>query len=145
MIGSLNSLGQNGGLAHPSNDSHRSNPNESKIEPKALPIAVRVYPVGGKEKSEKPWQCPDGMLVFDTETRIDQTQRLTFGSYRFLVARHCLEEGIFHADDLPEPDYRILERYVATHSADTVDEGRKLELLTRREFLRKIYRDAYKV
>ena len=40
------------------------------------------------------------MLVFDCETRTDETQALTFGSYRFLVAGRCLEEGLFYADDL---------------------------------------------
>jgi hypothetical protein len=147
MIGSLNSLGQNGGLAHPSNNSFPSDHNESGIEPEALPIAVRVYPVGGKERSEgSPWQCPEGMLVFDTETRIDQTQRLTFGSYRFLVAGRCLEEGLFYDhDDLPAKDRRVLERYVETHSADTVEGGvKKLSLLKRWEFIDKIYRDAFK-
>jgi hypothetical protein len=85
------------------------------------------------------------MLVFDTETRVDQTQRLTFGSYRFLVAGRCLEEGLFYGDDLPATDHRILERYVADYKADTVDEGvQKLALLTRREFIRQIYRDTYK-
>src|SRR5690242_745163 len=100
MICSWRSLGQNGGLAHPSNNSYQSDKNEHHMEPAALPIAVRVYPVGGREKSEKDWECPDGMLVFDTETRIDQTQRLTFGSYRFIVGGRCLEEGLFYGDDL---------------------------------------------
>ena len=33
------------------------------------------------------------MFVFDTETRTDATQRLTFGSYRFIVAGQCLKES----------------------------------------------------
>ena len=56
------------------------------------------------------------MLVFDTETRTDATQRLTFGSYQFIVAGRCLEEGLFYANDLPEKDRKVLERYVATHA-----------------------------
>ena len=72
-------------------------------------------------------------------------QRLTFGSYRFLVAGRCLEEGLFYGDDLPNEDYRTLERYVGNHPADTVASGvRKLALLSRREFIDKIYRDSYK-
>jgi hypothetical protein len=76
------------------------------------------------------------MLVFDTETRTDATQRLTFGSYRFFVGGQCLKESLFYGDDLPEKDRRVLERYVATH--------RGLDLLTRRQFLEKLYRAAYK-
>lgn len=34
----------------------------------------------------------DGMLVFDCDTRIDKTQALTFGSYRFLVASTGIEK-----------------------------------------------------
>src|SRR5260370_25130645 len=85
------------------------------------------------------------MLVFETETRNENTQRLTIGSYRFHVDGRCLEEGIFYGDDLPSTDYRILQRYATERSADTVEEGvQKLALLTRREFIRKIYLDAYK-
>ena len=109
-------------------------------DPNALTIAVRVYPEPPKSKkdtrSRKSWQLPDAMLVFDTETRTDATQRLTFGSYRFFVGGQCLKESLFYGDDLPEKDRRVLERYVATH--------RGLDLLTRRQFLEKLYRAAYK-
>ena len=85
------------------------------------------------------------MLVFDTETRIDATQRLTFGSYRFVVAGRCLEEGLFYADDLPEKDRRILEQYAATHRAETASDGvRDLKLLTRSQFVDKFYKAVYK-
>ncbi|MGC2634912.1 MAG: hypothetical protein WA215_11940 [Candidatus Cybelea sp.] len=49
------------------------------------------------------------MLVFDCETRTDKTQALTFGSYRFLVAGRCLEEGRFYADDLTAAERIVLE------------------------------------
>ena len=65
-------------------------------EIRLLPIAVRVFPdrsdVERDIRSEKSWRLPEGMLVFDTETRVDATQKLTFGSYRFIVAGQCLEE-----------------------------------------------------
>jgi len=114
-----------------------------------LPIAVRVYPepsdTDGNNRSQKSWKLPNAMLVFDTETRIDATQRLTFGSYRFFVDGRCLEEGLFYGDDLPRRDRTILERYVATHGPETVDEGtRQLQLLTRRKFLDEVYHGAYK-
>ncbi len=117
--------------------------------PHPLPIAVRVYPstknAEQSARSSKPWRCPDKMFVFDTETRIDATQGLTFGSYRFIRTGRCLEEGLFHADDLPAKDRRVLQEYVATHKADTVREGvRRLQLLTLREFVDKLFRATYK-
>ena len=81
------------------------------------------------------------MFIFDTETRTDQTQRLTFGCYRFVVGGQCREEGLFYANDLPESDVSILRRYVANHSSD---KGNRLLLLTMREFLDKLYRASYK-
>jgi hypothetical protein len=75
------------------------------------------------------------MLVFDTETRTDATQSLTFGSYRFIVAGRCLEEGLLYGDDLPQSDLQILQAYVAT---------RRLRLLTRPQFLAKFYQAVYK-
>jgi hypothetical protein len=118
-------------------------------EPKSLPIAVRVYPQSkdaqAKTRSRKAWECPEAMLVLDTETRTDATQSMTFGSYRFIVAGRCLEEGLFYGDDLPQFDLEILQAYAAKHEADTGD-GRvqQLNLLTRRQFLAKFYRAVYK-
>jgi hypothetical protein len=114
-----------------------------------LTLAVRVYPELKDKKrklyAQKLWRVPTAMLVFDTETRTDATQRLTFGSYRFYKDGHCLEEGLFFGDDLPKNDRRILERYVAKHQADVQGESRRrLLLLTRSQFLKKLYQAAYK-
>ncbi len=118
-------------------------------QPTPLTLAVRVYPepqnIKQANRSQQFWRTPGAMLVFDTETRTDATQRLTFGSYRFIVAGRCLEEGLFFGDDLPVKDRRILERYVRTHNADVQADGhRHLLLLTRHEFLAKLYKAAYK-
>lgn len=67
----------------------------------------------------------DEIIIFDTETTTDETQRLTFGSFRYGV-RHrgkisVLAEGLVYADDLPEsnPDgFAELEAYVKKHSAN---------------------------
>lgn len=117
----------------------------------SLPISVRVYPElgipgvaharsGGQHR--KKWRRPDAMLVLDTETRVDATQRLMFGSYRFFAGGSCQEEGLFFGTDLPEQDRKVLERYAAEHSADAVN--RKLKLLTLQQFLKKFYQAVYK-
>src|SRR5271170_6821745 len=116
----------------------------------SLPIAVRVYPEtksgGEKPRSsashQKTWRRPEAMLVFDTETRVDATQRLTFGSYRFIVGGECREEGLFFPKDLPEPDRQVLERYAAEHSAEATNST--LKLLTLQQFLSEFYRAVYK-
>jgi hypothetical protein len=117
----------------------------------SLPISVRVYPelqiprVANAQPSgqrRKRWRRPDAMLVFDTETRVDATQRLTFGSYRFITRGECQEEGLFFASDLPGQDRNILERYAAKHSADAAN--RKLKLLTLQQFLKQFYQAVYK-
>jgi hypothetical protein len=82
------------------------------------------------------------MFVFDTETRVDATQRLTFGSYRFIADGTCHEEGLFHGPDLPGQDRAVLARYAAQHSA--LAANKELKLLTLQQFLSKFYLAAYK-
>ncbi len=109
-----------------------------------LPIAIRVFPAlkptAGRISKNKVWRQPRAMLVFDTETRTDASQRLTFGSYRFLVNDQVREEGLFYADDLPSKDRKVLEQYAAAHNRH----GSRLLLLSRREFLKKFYKAVYK-
>jgi hypothetical protein len=124
----------------------------SHREPTSLVLAVRVYPDTkeadpdlDKPRREKKWKLPNAMFVFDTETRTDQTQRLTFGSYRFIVAGELLKENLFYGPTLPAKDRRILERYVAVPRSVVPNEGaHKLSLLTRHEFVNKLFGTAYK-
>lgn len=120
----------------------------SRTKPDPIAIAVRVYAEPPREKpprSRRIWKLPEAMLVFDTETRTDAAQRLTFGSYRFLEDGRCLEEGLFYAPDLPQQDRKTLENYVTHHSAQTVKGGvPQLGLLTLAEFLDKLFLAAYK-
>jgi len=114
-----------------------------------LTLAVRAYPATpGKGQKKKPARhpaCPDAMLVFDTETRTDATQRLMFGSYQFIVKSKCLEEGLFCADDLAPAERKELERYAATHAAEAArGHSRQLKVLSLKEFAEKLYRAAYK-
>src|SRR5712692_2130075 len=117
--------------------------------PTPLPIAVRVYPKPENLKQDKRgrrlWQLPAAMLVFDTESRTDATQRLTFGSYRFIKNGECTEEGLFCADDLPVEEWKALDRYAATHRPDTVGARlARIPLQTLRQFLDQLYWAAYK-
>jgi hypothetical protein len=85
------------------------------------------------------------MIVFDTETRTDAMQCLTFGSYRCIINGRCLEEGLFHGDDLTAKELRTLRRYVRKHEPDVVKDGvRELRLLTLRELLKELYLNIYK-
>jgi hypothetical protein len=86
------------------------------------------------------------MFVFDCETRTDEAQALTFGSYRYIVNHQCLEEGLFHGSGLSQDEKNVLRHYAQKHSADTADSRRvqrKLLLLTREQFVDKLYWAAY--
>ena len=118
-----------------------------------LPIAVRVYPDLKPTQPQRKAPQIDGMLVFDCETRTDKTQALTFGSYRFLVAGRCLEEGLFFADDLTTGECTVLERFAREHSAETDPRGipergipsnPELRLLPIAEFRSLLHRVAHK-
>ncbi len=118
-------------------------------EPRPIDLAVRVYPeIAGTErkpKFKKHRPRPHAMLVLDTETRTDATQRLTFGCFRFIVDGRCLREALFHAPDLTNTELTVLKKYSASHSAATQEGGRKvLDLLTLDEFLNELYRAGYK-
>ncbi len=124
---------------------------KTMMEIESLPISVRVYPEPSKSGSDntrssanrhKAWRQPDAMLVFDTETRVDETQRLTFGSYRFFTGGECQEEGLFFGTDLPNQDRQVLERYAAEHSAEAAN--MELKLLTLPQFLSNVYLVGYK-
>jgi len=122
----------------------------SHREPTPLVIAVRVYPdLKDEERNfDKPKRTlnrPDAMLVFDAETRTDRTQRLTFGSYRFLIGGQLSIENLFCGDDLPATDRRILERHVAQPSAVIpAEQNHDVSLITRDQFANKLFKNAYK-
>src|SRR5262245_17272618 len=119
------------------------------IDVPAIPVAVRVYPVLSERRKRRRSRTflprPDAMLVWDTETRTDVTQRLTFGSYRFIEGGECLREALFCADDLTELERAVLVQYIARHVADVSLSGvERLDLLSRWDFLKRFYRLAYK-
>src|SRR2546428_7256321 len=122
---------------------------DPESSPAVLPVAYRAYlqrvpPRPPGRKAPPALGCPEDILVFDTETTTDPTQRLMFGSWRYGHREAngtftCLEEGLVYADDLPARDpagFACLQEYVATHAAETRNSRRmQLLLLSRREFV----------
>lgn len=126
-----------------------------------LPIALRAFTTRRESSRRRPKHArrketrwPEAVLVFDTETTTDPSQRLLFGSWRNCrwtpsATLGCVGEGLFYADELPTHDpaahARLLE-YIETHGAD-VTPGRdpKLLLSSRTEFVNRVfYPLAYK-
>ena len=103
--------------------------------------------------SKKPWRgfhCtkwPSSALIFDTETKIDPTQKLTFGCFRrYELKRNnyfCIEEGLFFADGLRRADRTLLERYVANPlnvpKTEIFPPQLKLKLMSRNVFVRNFF------
>ena len=114
--------------------------------PAPVPLAIRVYPESLVEQRQRPRKRPvrpETMLVFDTETTTDATQRLLFGSYRFIDRGRCAEEGLFYPEDLNPQEFGTLQEYVQSHKADTTKRT-ALKILTLREFRKLFYSVAYK-
>ncbi len=118
----------------------------SRPEPTPLVIAVRAYPDLKEERDHrKPPHRPAAMMVFDTESRVDATQRLTFGSYRFVNADFGPVEKLFVGDDLPASDRRIIEQYVAGFKRSVFESGSpKLEVIGRADFVERLFQNAYR-
>src|SRR5215207_10640002 len=92
-------------------------------------VAVRAWTETSKPRSPRPSagkpKSLRHVLVFDTETAIDETQALLYGCFRYCRIDGgtitTVAEGLIHADDLPETDpvgYATLQQYAASHKAD---------------------------
>lgn len=112
------------------------------------PVFVRAYTERVKEdskRSESPGRkssaWPREVLVFDCETTIDPSQRLLFGAYRYNRMRtdgrlRCVEEGIFHADDLDREQLATIRSYVKANRAAAP--SRRLRCYSLDGFLRRV-------
>lgn len=109
-------------------------------------IFVRAHTTGPRNENwwnKAPTKWPNYALVFDTETTIDTVQRLTIGCFRRckLGARgyQCIEEGLFHRDDLDAKQLAMLRNYVKnpvnTPGSNQFPPQMKLTLLKRSEFV----------
>jgi hypothetical protein len=134
--------------------------------PERLPIAVRAHAVPQPRPGRRPGKpasaasdtlvrsprtpsrqnAPLTLLVFDTETTTDSTQALKFGCWQYYRRRSggwvCVQEGLFHADDLHRTDpaeMAVLRRYAdTTWAATDLGKQRRLQLLTRAQFVEKV-------
>src|SRR5215218_8065212 len=118
---------------------------------RSLSAAVRAWTEPRKERSQrrKHRAVPvRHLLVFDTETTIDETQALLFGAFRYCridgTTVTTVAEGLIYADDLPESNpagYATLRGYAASHKADVdltylaVEPNWELQLVSRTEFV----------
>jgi hypothetical protein len=136
------------------------------LAPEPLPVALRAYTEqGGPKRSKRRGRAQREdryVLVLDTETTIDRAQRLTFGVARYYRTRRaggklvCLDEIIFHDDELPQRDpdgYELLRRYakyrepaIDWKAGDdlTSDAPVQIRLLTASEMRELIHVAAYK-
>jgi hypothetical protein len=114
-------------------------------------IFVRAHAPLPSKKSSWSGVCrrkwPDSALIFDTETRIDPRQKLAFGCFRLYELKRnnyrCVDEGLFHADDLGRAERTVLERYVRNPlnvpKTNIFPPLLKLKLVSRNAFVRKIF------
>ncbi len=114
-----------------------------------------------KNSADRPEREDEHVLVIDTETTIDRSQRLNFGIYRYYRTRRHrsgavtlipVDEGIFHEDDLParDPDgYRLLWEYATYREPDidpdVWDSAISFRLLTASEMRDLLYVAAYQL
>jgi hypothetical protein len=97
------------------------------------------------------------VLVFDTETAIDDTQALLYGGFRYCrvdgLIVTTVAEALMYADDLLDRDpagYALLRSYAASHKADAdgtylrVEPNWELQVLSRTEFVNRwLWRVGY--
>jgi hypothetical protein len=114
-------------------------------------VAVRAWTQPSKKRWKGRWTVPHTVrhvLVFDTETTIDDTQALLYGAFRYCrvdgTTITTVAERLIYADDLHERDpagYALLQGYAASHKADvdlaylSVEPDWSLELISRTEFV----------
>lgn len=106
-----------------------------------LIIQLRAYvskPRNSGWRSERAWTSGIS-VIFDTETTTDPSQRLRFGAYQIRSGGVLIERGLFHADDAPDDDLRMVRQVFAT--LEPTDSGERVCLLSREEFVERVIFD----
>ena len=111
----------------------------SHIEPIGKVVSEKQPPKNTKVHA----QWARYALCFDTETRIDLGQELTFGVWRLCELRGtvyvCIEEGLFYADNLPSKERKVLEDYVQLHTSDVTGFPPRYPLYSCSDFIHKVF------
>jgi hypothetical protein len=100
-----------------------------------LVIAIRAYvPLVESERPKRARPQPqpsEWVLIFDTETTADPSQRLRFGSFQLRYAGKLVKNGLFFDPAaLSKRDQQVLAGYARAN---------KLELTTRTDFVEKVF------
>src|SRR5438445_4275928 len=66
-------------------------------------------------------------LLYDTETRIDAEQSLTFGLYRVCRLNEqgnyeCVEEGLVHAENLSTCELQVIHDYALFNRSEVISD-----------------------
>jgi len=95
---------------------------------------------------------PTYCLIIDTETTLDPAQKLNFGAFRrckLVGSKYvCVAEGIFHKDDLSEPELKLLQRYrndpPTLASVEYFPAQTELTLMSRTTFVDQVFWNSIK-
>src|SRR3984893_13051665 len=88
-----------------------------------LPLAIRAYvPLAEPEQHRRSRPAPqpsEWVLVFDTETTTDPSQRLRFGSFQWRRGDKLERNGLFYDPGaLTKEEVRTLARFARAHELD---------------------------
>jgi|SRR5579871_1907609 len=89
------------------------------------------------------------VVLLDAETNLDPSQQfLLFGFYRVCQLRGntyvCVEEGIFHADDLTAADEEVIASFARTSRSEVIssDNDERIHVYGRAQFIEKVLFEA---
>ena len=107
-----------------------------------LTILLRAFVRREKEKGKKrpPEQLPPSnwVLILDTETTTDASQRVRFGSYQLRLRGHLRERGVFYNPEvLTETEIAIIQSVIAAERARAI--GERINVMSRDEFVENIF------
>jgi hypothetical protein len=90
---------------------------ETRHELLAISLRAFVTPEQAKQKPKRKMRQSAGpseyVLVFDTETTTDPSQRLRFGCYQFWKGDTLIEAGLFFDPSLPSAEQELLAAFPA--------------------------------
>jgi hypothetical protein len=94
-------------------------PSQHETRRELLAISLRSFvtatPERSKQKQGRRQRQSAGpseyVLVFDTETATNPSQRLRFGCYQFRKADTLIEAGVFFDPSLPVPEQELLAAF----------------------------------